>query len=159
MRTSLQWSYRLCETQAVQGLRWPQTMASLLGFCLLSANCDCTRALSWWRDASVHCGLGKNGRVCQHKAKAEEPNSWYTCPEVQLPLKMFYDNIGLFSLNISSFIFLQKRKIVVLTMHKEANLVANEYMIMYEAIFVQLSHLQPEISDSSGSNKLSCSVS
>lgn len=44
-------------------------------------------------------------------------------------------------------------------MHKEANLIANEYMIMYEAIFVQLSHLQPEISDSSGSNKLSCSVS
>lgn len=70
-----------------------------------------------------------------------------------------YDNIGLFSLNISSFIFLQKRKSVVLTMHKEANLVANEYVIMYEAIFVQLSHLQPEISDSSGSNKLSCSVS
>lgn len=78
---------------------------------------------------------------------------------MQLPLKVFYDNIGLFSLNISSFIFLQKRKSVVLTMHKEANLVANENMIMYEAIFVQLSHLQPEISDSSGSNKLSCSVS
>lgn len=37
----------------------------------------------------------------------------------------------------------------MLTMHKKSNLVANRYMVMYERIFVQLSHLQPEISDSS----------
>lgn len=107
-------------------------------------------------------GWGRMAEFASTKQRLRSPTP-DTCalklPRLQLPLKVFYDNIGLFSLNISSFIFLQKRKSVVLTMHKEANLVANEYMIMYEAIFVQLSHLQPEISDSSGSNKLSCSVS
>lgn len=34
-------------------------------------------------------------------------------------------------------------------MQKKANLDAKGYMIMYEAMFVQLSHLQREISDSS----------
>lgn len=37
----------------------------------------------------------------------------------------------------------------MLTMHKKASLVADGCMIMCEVIFVQLSHLQPEISDSS----------
>lgn len=38
----------------------------------------------------------------------------------------------------------------MLTMHKKANFVAYRHMIMCEGIFVQLSHLQPQISDSSG---------
>lgn len=63
---------------------------------------------------------------------------------------MLYENIGLFSLNISLKNFFQKGESVVLTMQKKANLDAKGYMIIYEVIFVQLSHLQSETSDSSG---------
>lgn len=38
----------------------------------------------------------------------------------------------------------------MLTMHEEASPVANGYRMKCEVIFVQLSHLQPEVSDSSG---------